>query len=274
MKKWTEEEILYLRDNYSSLGPKPCAKKLQRSYQSVATKASKLGLKSESPRIAHNKKTHAEYVDQLGNSLWTAYEEYVDAHTPIVHVCSEGHEVSISPANVLAGKGCKYCSGNFKRSDEMYKVELRGRPFINIEPYIDRFTPILHRCDKGHTWKGTPSNIVRKNTGCPSCAKYGFDVNKPGWVYYVKLSRKIDNDIFYKIGVTNKENIADRFGVDRELELDVITTWYFEHGQDAYNKEQELLNLYQESRVNVPGFLTLGGNTELFETDVLELDND
>ena len=38
------------------------------------------------------------------------------------------------------------------------------------------------KCDKGHHWQTSPSNRAA-GSGCPGCAKYGFDPNAQGFVY-------------------------------------------------------------------------------------------
>ena len=47
---------------------------------------------------------------------------------------------------------------------------------------------------------------------------------------------------------------------------------HFALGSEARLEEQSILNKYKDKRVTVPDFLKSGGNTELFEIDILGLD--
>jgi hypothetical protein len=54
------------------------------------------------------------------------------------------------------------------------------------------------KCSEGHRWSSTVANRSNGN-GCPSCAKFGFDPNKDGWLYF------IDHDELqmFQIGISN-----------------------------------------------------------------------
>ena len=66
------------------------------------------------------------------------------------------------------------------------------------------------RCSQGHSWRALASNRSGLGRGCPTCAKSGFDPNKPGWLYL------IDHDglAMYQIGISNfpKDRLADHEG--------------------------------------------------------------
>ncbi len=95
--------------------------------------------------------------------------------------------------------------------------------------------------------------------------KCGFDPSLPAILYYF-----IDIITgFYKIGVTNR-TLKSRFGSKMEF-IRVIHIEEFEYGQDAYNKEQYLLNKYKEFQIINENFLD--GKTEFFNKDVRQLDN-
>jgi hypothetical protein len=64
--------------------------------------------------IMKTRKTHEEYVRELKekNLNIEAIEQYVDAHTKILHKCKiDGHEWNIAPTKILEGKGCPVCAG-------------------------------------------------------------------------------------------------------------------------------------------------------------------
>ena len=154
--------------------------------------------------------------------------------------------------------------------DYINKLEALGVDFRPTEPYVTRKTPIMHKCSAGHEWRTTPGNVLVGH-GCPGCArKGGFDATKPGLLYYVHLSS--NKGSYYKIGITNN-TVAKRFRAETRVAVRVIKTWTFQKGQDARDMEKLLFTQHEACRVNVPGFLDGGGHTELFNTDVLGLDN-
>lgn len=50
------------------------------------------------------------------------------------------------------------------------ELKLKGIAYIPLSNYISGQTPILHICEKNHTWKVRPVDILRYS-GCPECAK-------------------------------------------------------------------------------------------------------
>jgi hypothetical protein len=63
------------------------------------------------------------------------------------------------------------------------------------------------KCPEGHVWSTSPnSRTGEAGTGCPSCAKSGFDPNENGWLYF------LDHPTWelLQIGITNdpKRRIA------------------------------------------------------------------
>ena len=54
------------------------------------------------------------------------------------------------------------------------------------------------RCHEGHEYLCTGGNRTM-GTGCPKCAKYGFDPGSPGWLYLVTH----DEWDMQQVGITN-----------------------------------------------------------------------
>ena len=222
------------------------------------------------------KRTDAEYKEEiiLRNLPYYPLESYVGANTKILHRCNTcSNEWRITPSYILSYRGkCPNCFGNFRRkkTTEDYKLELLNKGIAHkcVEPYINARIPILHLCSKGHEWLIRPDNMLRGD-GCPSCASYGFDPNKPAVLYYVKIS---NNELtYYKIGITN--NLEKRFQAERDKRIEVLLTRHFSIGSDARIEEKRLLDMYKVYRVKHIDFLKSRGNTELFRVDVLGLDN-
>jgi hypothetical protein len=60
-------------------------------------------------------------------------------------------------------------------------------------------TKLKWKCKEGHSWEVSPHGRKRGTVGCPSCAKYGYDINAPAYLYFLE-----QNDWeMYQIGITN-----------------------------------------------------------------------
>lgn len=255
---WTEEEEQFLRENYSSLGAEACSRKLNKTKQSVFAKASRLGVISRTNKL----KTHEEYENELFSKELLAWpvEPYQGSHHPIVHECLEEHQWQAKPYSILQGKGCPICAK--KRSTKRtYSSEIK---FKVLEPYINSSTPITHECEKGHQWKARPNSILA-GTGCPYCCSYSFDLSAPAILYYICIDEE-----YYKIGVTNN-TVKKRFAAETK-DIRSIQELKLNTGLEAKEKESSILAEFKEHRLNVPGYLISGGNTELFSFDILGLD--
>ena len=61
------------------------------------------------------------------------------------------------------------------------------------------------RCGEGHIWNavvGTRSSGPKGGSGCPSCAKYGFNPSLSAWLYFLEH----DGWELFQIGITNDPN--------------------------------------------------------------------
>lgn len=91
------------------------------------------------------------------------------------------------------------------------------------------------------------------------------------YLYYVKI-QSLDNRYFYKIGITSKD-ATSRFKYEKINYLKVIKTWEFSSLKEAREKEKEILRKYKDKRLTSDNvILSKGGNTELFNEDILGLD--
>jgi predicted nucleic acid-binding Zn-ribbon protein len=266
---WTKYNLKFLEDNYYTYGAKFCAEHLGCGVRTIYGKAHKLGLKSSKSKT----KTNEEYLQEL-NAKGIKYiplQPYSGALTKIPHKCPENHVWDICPSKILIGKGCPSCSTNLKKTTDTYIDELVCKN-INIAPaeeYIDIKTSINHEClDCGYIWSAQPNKIL-SGRGCPKCANYGFKSNLPAILYYIKIERF--PECFYKIGITNR-SIVSRFDRDKDKQITVLLEKHFDKGSDAAKEEKEIIEKYRALRQKVPGFLKSGGNTELFEEDILGLD--
>lgn len=265
--RWTKEEEEYLIENYPIVGALECSTYLNRTEKAVFGKANKLKLKAKGKLL-----THEEYLQRLESKGVTIkpIETYINSCTKILHKCEKGHEISIVPASLLQGTGCKKCYIEFQtRSHQDY---IKSVPYEVLGTYTNSYTEIKHKCTKGHIWEARPETILRGGV-CPHCKTVsGFDSRRPAILYYIRVT--YSNLQYYKIGVTNR-SVEERFRKDthnNRIDIKVLKETKYSIGLDAKKEELRILREFKEHRQNIPELLISGGNTELFEFDILGLD--
>lgn len=127
-------------------------------------------------------------------------------------------------------------------------------------------------CD--HIWEPTPNDVNSQQSGCPKCARKGFDKKLPSRLYLVQ-----NEDMIGKIGVTNNDTKKDRVARFNQIGWKTVKVWHFDVGQDAYDVEQEILrwcredmgvpNAHEEDSIYHKG---VGGSSETFDTKLLSME--
>lgn len=215
------------------------------------------------------RKTHEEYAQELKGKgiVYRPIEPYNGSNTYIQHSCPSGHIWNGRPDRILAGHGCNKCSSNVFKTHKQYEYELFKKEIDAnpIENYAGANTPILHECINNHIWSVSPSSLLNRNRGCPTCSTSGFNISKPAILYLISFEH---NGVkYYKIGITNR-TVYDRYSEEswEELKISVIWEVYFALGKDAKEKEKILLNKYSTFKVNTGALKS--GNTETISIEV------
>lgn len=164
--------------------------------------------------------------------------EYIDARTKSTFKCVCGNIWNTKPSHIFDGVGCPKCSKlaaaeKLKSSKKKVNESLNEREIELIGDYINGKTKTTFKCVCGNIWMSTPGNIL-KGQGCPSCAEYGFKLNKPAWIYVIDFGE------FIKYGITN--NIKVRLGKLKQSngKYFVVITKMYETGSMAFNMEQRI----------------------------------
>jgi hypothetical protein len=203
--------------------------------------------------------------------------KYVNSSTNVCIVCPEHGEFWQTPTSHKNGGTCPKCrflklglERRLEREDviEAFK-KVHGADrydYSNVE-YVTGNDKIYIVCpEHGEFWQ-TP-NMHKSGQGCPSCASFGFDPDKPAVLYYLRVEAR--NQTFWKIGISNRE-VMDRFRApDRRLITILHEEWY-DNGADALAREKAIKFAHNDCRYKGPDILS-SGNTELFTRDVLGLD--
>lgn len=209
------------------------------------------------------KKTHEQYIQELEDRsiVYKPLEPYRGSNKFIKHSCPAGHTWNGRPDRILARHGCNKCSTNTLKTNKQYHYELFKNEIdaIPIEEYSGANTSILHECINGHIWSITPSALLNRKRGCPSCSTSGFNESKPAILYLVSF--EYNDTLFYKVGITNR-TVEERYSEEscEKLRLSIVWEAYYELGKDARKEEKKLLNKYHNFKINTGALKS--GNTE------------
>lgn len=189
-------------------------------------------------------------------------------------ICREHGIFEQAPRNHLMGRGCERCAslkrGLKKRTTAAEQFLEKARKLhgdrydYSLSQYKRNNANITIGCPEHGYFQQIPRNHLI-GRGCPSCSSTGFDPTLPATLYYLC----INNGQAYKIGITNR-TIEERFSIEDRLKITVIAKWHFETGQDARQREIEILRKHYINRYTGPDLLR-NGNSELFKCDVLGL---
>ncbi len=120
--------------------------------------------------------------------------------------CHRGHtwRTSCNSRTSHGELGCPYC-GNQKVWPGFNDL---ATTHPHLLPDVDGWDPTVVSagsnkrvgwvCSEGHRWRGALSDR-KAGTGCPSCAKFGFDPNKDGYFYLLEH----EEWSLFQIGITN-----------------------------------------------------------------------
>jgi predicted nucleic acid-binding Zn-ribbon protein len=187
-----------------------------------------------------------------------------------------GHEWQARPAYFFNGGACPKCAvrqhGDKIRFSHKEAIARLRKIKPSIEPlgqYKGARGLMDFRCREcGYEWNAKFGSLLY-GIGCPGCAEYGFQPNKPAIVYYVRIAAE-SGQFVYKIGITIR-TVRERLRNDYER-LTVIEIWSFELGAEARALEQKVLREHRAHRYHGPRVFIDANNREVFTCDVLGLD--
>lgn len=205
--------------------------------------------------------------------------EYLGAQEKVTIICPDHGPFEQAPNGHLGGKGCYECgivaSSDAKRSTtEQFIAKARmvhgERYDYSLVEYVTNRKKVKIICPDHGLFLQAPNDHLDQGTGCPDCAKTGFNPSEPGLLYYLAITTD-DGDTRYKIGITNL-SVEERFRGTDLARIRVVKTWRFAIGRIAAERESEILYQFAGDRYYGPRLLVGAGNTELFTHDILGLD--
>lgn len=202
---------------------------------------------------------------------------YTTGKDKVIITCPIHGEFEQRATNHLQGNGCPECKKSnvigaprLSNVDFMSKAALIHNAKYNYSKttYAHSHQKLVITCPIHGDFEQTPSDHL-SGKSCSSCARHGFDINKPGYLYYLKVTT-LDGNILYKIGITNK-SVNTRFNLTDLTKIEVIKVTKFSLGTLALKEETIIKRKYKQYQYKGPKILS-SGNTELFTIDILELD--
>lgn len=195
---------------------------------------------------------------------------YVNNRTNVSIICSLHGTFNQIPSIHLQGSDCPGCVDKTKTLEQFINSAkaVHGNKYnYSKVVYVNNNTKVILTCNVHDEFEQKPY-VHLNGSGCPACAKYGFNTDKPAILYYLKITTNI-NQTLYKIGITNR-TVKARFSLTDLAKIEIVKQKLYENGQDAWDWEQKLLKLYKQFQYTGPDVLE-SGNTELFTEDIIAI---
>lgn len=229
-----------------------------------------------------------KYGETLGDQI---YEKYQKSNPFRNHKgrLSPFHKGSVNYSKETLKKAIKNRSYNTKLdywlnkglTEEEAKIALKERQTtFSLEKCIEKYGEIegtkrwKERQDKWQNTLNSKSEEEKIKINMSKSSGKNNVSNKNGYclLYYIRFYNNEDNFNVWKIGITGK-SVEERFKLNllkihHNLDYEIKFVQKYESIDEAYSKEQYILNAFKENRVytNYNGFST----TETFNKDVLE----
>lgn len=203
--------------------------------------------------------------------------DYVDSDTKVLIICSKHGGFLQVPYSHLNGNGCPECYNEIRGRQKAEKAASTfvskaliihmGKYDYTFVEYTNSRTKVKIVCDIHGAFMQRPNDHL-SGKGCASCATTGFDKNKPGILYYLRVVN--NGAVCYKIGITNL-TVQKRFTTMDLENIVLVKQWEYAIGAEAYTAEQEIIKSYKDFKyIGAP--MLSSGNSELFIHDILGLD--
>ena len=161
MKKWSDSEIEFLKNEYPKNGAGPCSQKLQRTYAAIANKAKELRLKYTGPNKKLNPILTREFLQ----------EEYINKKRNLSDIAIEA-----KCTKGAVWRRLKQLKFEIRGQSEEQIKKINGRRFgrliVNRFLYIKKTNAYWEcKCDCGNTTKVATFRLLSGVT--QSCGCYG-----------------------------------------------------------------------------------------------------
>jgi hypothetical protein len=215
------------------------------------------------------KRLSHEYVaSEIAKEGHVLQSRYRNSRTKLDIKCDQGDQCRATWASFQQGRRCRSCDRNARSLPHEYVAsEIAKEGHVLQSRYRNSYTKLDIKCDQGHRYQGSWS-YFREGHRCQTCAKHGYNSNKPGRLYYIRFDFP-EGLSLYKIGITN--NTIKRRFFGEPTPYIVLRDLYFEDGAEALKEESRIKKLHAKYKYTGPNLLA-SGNTECFTRDILKLD--
>lgn len=178
--------------------------------------------------------------------------------------------------NHLSGSGCPQCGLeriSLAKSDTTESFiakakEVHGSYYSYDEVIYEHSQEnVIITCPAHGNFNQIPASHLQ-GTGCTICNKGWSFAPVPTTLYYLRVT--VENIVAYKIGIT-MHTVKQRYSKSDSSHITELWTKTYSTGQEAYEEEQRILKEFKDSKY-IGADLLESGNTELFNTDVLNKD--
>ena len=252
----------------------PSAHMLGRGCDKCAREENKV--KSRNAQLKNQEEYIQELVKIHGDKLIFTETFYAGAFHKISCICPIHGKFNSTGSGLLTG-GCPSCGKQKSKDNQHTKTNKQFISDSNIvhgnkydyskANYINAHVKVTIICPEHGEFKQRPSHHLH-GTGCSSCTKNGFNVQKQAILYYLKITTDT-NQVLYKIGITNR-TVNERFNLTDLSKIEIVKQKLYDNGQDALDWETRLKRMYKEYQYKGPDILS-SGNTELFTEDIIAM---
>ena len=153
-------------------------------------------------------------INKMGNIRFISWTDgYKNASSKANVMCLvDNHSWSAEVGNIVnKGSGCPQCAGNRRLSAEERIKQINDIDNIEFVSWVDEY-----KCNKskanvrckvdGFVWSTAINGLLNIGSGCPRCAKTGFDQTKDGSLYALRS----ECGKYVKVGISNKPSQRHR----------------------------------------------------------------
>ena len=193
--------------------------------------------------------------------------------------CRLGHSYKQSPQARVNGVECPVCGNRellrgFNDLATRYPALLSEWDYeLNTGKSLDSIYSITNSkhfwvCAEGHRWSANLANRIN-GSGCPSCASFGYDPNKPSYFYFIQNHELLA----FKVGIANVG--TDRLNTWKRLKWE--TLYYVEGSGNQILKLETIILRWLRHELKLKQHLTQKemqghkGATETFSMESLEI---
>lgn len=215
-----------------------------------------------SKKIKWTESERVSQINNLGGIEFVRWEsDYKNAYSKAILRCVvHGYEFNANSHSLInGGKGCPQCAGRrrWTASEREQQIsELDGIAFVSWKDgFINSASKAILRCESdGFEWAATVRDLIHNSSGCPKCAKHGYNQGKAGVLYI--LRSHCGGHV--KVGISNApESRLLNLKIETPFGFSLIEMIEFDDGRAAYDLETYLHGKYERS-----GFSGFDGATE------------